>query len=127
MTRSLHHHLHALSPRALGELANRCKLGKLRRVSRVGKTAGTQAIANGKCHVIAAHDGANTFPTFVHDILPVVNQHPLGQQTSAAAHDANQAILDKRQVLLQNAGVNSEVIHALLGLMFQRFQNHGLV
>ena len=127
VTGSLHHHLHALSPRALGEFTNRRKLSKLRRISRVGKTAGTQAIANGKCHVIAAHDGANTLPTFVHHILSVVNQHPLGQQTSAAAHDANQTILDQRQVLLQNARVNGEVINALLGLMFKRFQNHSLV
>ena len=127
MARTLHHHLHALTPRALSEFTDCCKLRKLCGVGRVGQTAWTQTVTDGQCHVVTSHDGANTFPTFVHHILFVVNQHPLGQQTSTATDNANQTILDQRQVLLQNAGVNGEVIHALFGLVLQRFQNHGLV
>jgi hypothetical protein len=87
------HDLHALAPRALGEFAEGFELGELRRVGRVGEAAGAQAVADGERHVVLAQDVADVVPARVHDVLLVVDEHPLGQQRAAAADDADEAVL----------------------------------
>ena len=62
---------------------------------------------------------ADVVEDLVHRVLLVVVEHPLGEQRSAARDDADQAFLHERQMLLQHAGVDREVVDALLGLVFQ--------
>ena len=59
----------------------------------------------------------------VHRVLLVVVEHPLGQQRPAAADDADQPVLHERQMLSQHAGVNREVVDALLRLMLERLED----
>jgi hypothetical protein len=57
----------------------------------------------------------------VHRVLFVVREHPLGEQRPAPADDADQPVLDQRDVPLEDARVQGHVVHALLGLV-----RHGL-
>ncbi len=85
----------------------------------VGQAAGAEAVAEAEADVVFAHDVADVVEDFVHRILLVVVDHPLGQQASAAADDADQALADKGEMLAEDAGVDGEIIDALLGLVFQ--------
>ena len=49
--------------------------------------------------------------------------HPLGEQRAAARDDAGDAVPDQRQVLAQHAGVDREVVDALLRLALDLLQD----
>ena len=127
VSRAFDHDLHAVPPRPLGEFAEGLELGELRRVGRVGEPAGTQAVADREGDVVAAQDLADLVPHRVHQVLAVVDDHPLRQQAPAATHDADQAPLDERQMRLPHAGVDREVVDALLRLMLERVEHDLLV
>jgi hypothetical protein len=59
----------------------------------------------------------------VHRVLPAVDDHPLGQQRAAAGDDADEAVARERQVLAQHAGVDREVVDALLRLVLERLED----
>ena len=48
-----------------------------------------------------------------------MHEHPLRKQRPATRDDADETLLDERQMFLQHARVNREVINALRGLMFK--------
>src|SRR5262249_55276019 len=50
-------------------------------------------------------------------VLLAVHDHPFRQQRAAARDDARQPVLDQRQVLLEDAGMDGEVVDALLRLV----------
>ena len=122
--RPLDHHLHATAPCPLRELAQRGQLRQLGGVRGVGQSARTEAVADAEGHVPAPHHLADPLPRVVHEVLAVVHQHPLGQQAATAAHDADQAPPDQREVFAEDARVDGEVVHALAGLVLQRLQHH---
>ncbi len=86
------HHLHAVGPRPLGQLADGLQLGQLGLIGRVGQPARAQPVADREGHVVAAHDLADLVPQLVHRVLAPVREHPLGQQRAAAGDDADEAI-----------------------------------
>ena len=76
---------------------------------------------------MTAHDLADLLPAGVHEVLLVVDEHPLGEQRSAARDDADEALLDERQVLLEDTCVDGEVVDALLRLVFEGGEDDLLV
>ena len=114
------HHLHAVAPRALGQFALRVQFGELRFVVRVGNRTGTQTVADGKAHVVRGHDFADLVPMRVEEIFLMMRETPLGHDRAAAADDAGHALRRQRNVSQQHAGMDGEVIHALLRLFDER-------
>jgi hypothetical protein len=119
VTRAFDHHLDVLLPRALGELAQRLQLGELRGIARVGEAAGAQTVAGADGHVVLRADLEDLVPVRVERVLFVVLEHPLRHHRAAARHDAGDAIFDERQVFDEHAGVDGEVVDALLGLVLE--------
>ena len=118
------HHLNIVSPGLPGQLAQRFQFGELRRVAGIGHAARPQSVAQREADIVLLENLADLIKMFVQEILLVVLDHPFGQDRSAAAHDAGDALGSKRNVLHQHAGVNGHVIHALLGLLLDHFQHH---
>ena len=120
MARALVHHLDVVLPGDLGQLALRLQLGELRLVVGVGDRARPQAVAERERDVVGAHDLADLAEVRVGEVLLVVRQAPLRQDRSAARHDAGHAARRHRDVAQQHAGVDGEVVDALLGLLDER-------
>src|SRR5207249_7826806 len=116
VARTFVHHLHAVFPRAPGEFALDFEFGELRFVVGVGDCPWTESIADAEAHVIGGHDFANIVPVRVKETFLVLRQAPFGHNTAAAADDAGHAMRRERNEAQQHAGVNGEVINALLGL-----------
>src|SRR5262249_16642577 len=110
----LDHDLDALAPGAFGEFAERLELGELGVIGGVGEAAGAKAVADGEGDVVPAEDVADAAPGGVHDVLLVVDEHPLGQGGPAAGDDADEAVLDVLEVSAPDAGVDGEIVDALL-------------
>jgi hypothetical protein len=127
VTGTFDHHLAAVAPCALGELAERLELGELGAVGGVGQPAGAQSVADRKRDVVAAQDLADLVPELVHEVLAAVMEHPLREQRSAARDDPDQPVLHERQVLAQHAGVDREVVDALARLVLERVEHGALV
>ncbi len=104
----------------LGELTLRLQLGKLRLVVGVGNRARPQAVAERERHVVAAHDLAQLAEVGVEKVLLVMREAPLGEDRSAARDDAGDAPRRHRDVAQQHAGVDGEVVDALLALLDDR-------
>src|SRR5438034_5012570 len=117
MTGTFVHDLHAVRPRAPGEFALDFEFGELRFVVGVGDCPWTESIADAEAHVIGGHDFANIVPVRVKETFLVMRQAPFGHNTAAAADDAGHAMRRERNEAQQHAGVNGEVINALLGLL----------
>jgi hypothetical protein len=100
--RALDHDLHAVAPGALGQFADGGELGELGLVGRVGEPAGAEPSPMEKV-TSCAHDLADVVPHGVHRVLFVVGEHPLGEQRAAAGDDADEAVLDQREVPLADA------------------------
>ena len=95
------------------------ELGELRRVARVGEAAGAQAVARADGDVVLGADLEDLVPVRVEGVLLVVLDHPLRHDRAAARDDARDAVLHERQVLDEDAGVDGEVVDALLGLVLE--------
>jgi hypothetical protein len=111
---ALDHHLHALAPGALGELAERLELRELRGVARVGEAAGAQAVAERERSRRTWRMMSQMRPSARTWVLLAVDEHPLGQQRAAARDDADEALLHEREVRAAHARVDGEVVDALL-------------
>ena len=116
----LDHHLAVVLPGDLRQLAERVELGELRLVVGVGDAAGAQAVAERERDVVGGHDLADLAEVRVEEALLVVRQAPLGHDRAAARDDAGDALGGQRDVAQQHAGVDGEVVDALLGLLDQR-------
>ena len=117
--RALDHHLDILTPGDLGELAERVELGELSLVVRVRDRPWTQPIAEAEAHVVGLHDLADLLEVRVQEVLFVVGQAPLGEDRTTARNDAGHALCGERDVTEPDAGVDGEVVDALLGLLDQ--------
>ena len=117
---ALDHDLAALLPGDLGELAQRLQLGELRGIVGVGDRARTQAVAQREAHVVLAHEVADLVEALVQEALLVMRQAPLGHDRAAARDDAGLAVGGERHVGQAHAGMDGEVVDALLGLLDQR-------
>jgi hypothetical protein len=99
------------------------QFGELRFVAGVGLAAGPQPVAQGEAHVVLLEDFTDIFEALIEHVLPVVLDHPFGQDGTAAADDAGDPPGGQRNVLHQHTGVNRHIIHALLGLLFDHFEH----
>ena len=52
----------------------------------------------------------------------MVFDHPFGENRAAAADDAGYAVFGERNVLDENASMDCHIIHTLLGLLFDDFE-----
>ncbi len=120
MARPFDHHLAAVLPGDLGQLAQGLQLGELGAVVGVGEAAGAQAVAQREGDVIGAADVADLLEMLVEEALLVMRQAPLGHDRTAAAHDAGHAVGRQGDVGQAHAGVDGEIVHALLGLLDER-------
>ncbi|MPM54526.1 hypothetical protein SDC9_101304 [bioreactor metagenome] len=112
--------LHVVLPGDLGEFAERFQLAELRFVVGVVDRAGTQAVAEAEGDIVGLHDFADVLEVGVEEAFLVVGQAPLGHDGAAAGDDAGHAVGGHGDVAQQHAGVDGEVVHALLGLLDQR-------
>ncbi len=119
---SLDHHLGARCLTACGQFTQHVEFGKLGGVGRVGDATRTHSVAQRPGHVVLSHDVAKIIERFVQRVLLVVHHHPFGDQRSAAADDAGDAIDAQVQVLEFDAGVDRHVVDTLLGLVFAHVQ-----
>ena len=92
----------------------------LRLVVGVGDRAGPQAVAEREGDVVRLHDLADLLEVRVEEALLVMREAPLGHDRAAARDDAGHALRGQRDVAQQHAGVDREVVDALLGLLDQR-------
>ena len=73
-----------------------------------------------KADVVRGHDLADVVPMRVEKTFLVMRETPLGHDRAAARDDAGHAARGQRNVAQQHAGVDREIIDALLGLFDQR-------
>ena len=109
------HHLHAFAPGTLGEFAERDQLGELRLDP--WRRPVRRGAARRRCEKVTSYSRMmsqmSSHIVYIRFCL-LCDEHPLGQQRSAAADDADQALADERQMFAQHAGVDGEIIDALL-------------
>ena len=95
---------------------------ELRFVGGVGDGAGAEAVAEREADVVLRHDFHDAVEVLVEEVLLVVVGHPLREDGAAAAHDAGDALRDHGHVLDEHAGVDGEVVDALLRLLLDDFE-----
>ena len=83
----------------------------------VGDRARPQAVAERERDVVGAHDLAQLAEVRVEEVLLVMREAPLGENRAAARDDAGHATRRQRDVAQQHAGVDGEVVDALLALL----------
>ena len=118
VARAFVHHLDVVLPRDR-RFSSPCvlQLRELRLVVRVGDRSGAQAVAERERHVVGAHDLADLAEVRVGEVLLMVRQAPLRHDRSAARDDPGDAARGHRNVTEQHAGVDREVVDALLALL----------
>ena len=124
VARPFDHDLHVVFPRARREPAEFFQFAELRLVVRVRDAAGTQPVAERERHVVALHQLADLLEPGVQEVLLVMVQAPLRHDRAAARDDARHAIRRERHVAQQHAGVDREVVDALLCLLLEHFEEH---
>ena len=124
MARPFDHHLTAFGMRNLGQLTEGFQLRKLRGVIRVGNRARAEAIAEREADIIHPHDVANLFKMFVQERFLVVRQHPLRHDRPTARHNPAHAVSGEVDVSKAHAGMDGEIVNALLGLLNQRIAEY---
>mmetsp|Transcript_33447 Transcript_33447/g.99629 ORF Transcript_33447/g.99629 Transcript_33447/m.99629 type:complete len:676 (+) Transcript_33447:411-2438(+) len=117
VSRTLVHDLHVLLPRAAGQFSLGEELGELRLVVGVVDRSGTESVTDGKGNVVLGANVENVVPVLVGEILPVMEDVPLGMDGSAAGDDARLAGDGHGHVTEEDSGMDGEVIDALLGLL----------
>jgi len=111
------HDLDAFGPGALGELTLDFEFAELGLVIGIGDGAGAEAVADGEGDVVGGHDVADVIPMGVEEAFLVMGEAPLGHDGAAAADDAGHAGGGHGDEAEEDAGVDGEVIDALLGLL----------
>ena len=114
------HDLDVVLPGDARQLALGLQLGELRLVVGVGDRSRAQAVAEREADVVGAHDLADLAEARVEEAFLVMREAPLRDDRAAARDDAGDAPGGHRDVAQQHAGVDGEVVHALLGLLDQR-------
>jgi len=119
VARPLDHHLHILFPGAVGELAQRVELGKLRLVIGIGDRSGAQAVTQRIGDVIGLHDLGDLVEMLVEEAFLVMRKAPFRHDRSAARYDAGHALGGERDIGQAHARMDGEIVDALLGLLDQ--------
>ena len=127
VARALDHHLYAMGPGDLGQLGDLGEFTQLSLIGGIRQAPGAKSVTQREADVVATHDFTDLVETGHHRVVVVMGDHPLCQQGSSTADDADQAFLDGGQVPGANAGVNGEVVDPLSGLMFEGLQNDGFI
>ncbi len=97
----------------------RFQLGELGAVVGIGQRAGAQAVAEAEGDIVGLHDFADVFEVGVEEAFLMMGQAPLGHDGAAAGDDAGDPVGGHGHVGQAHAGVDGEVVHALLGLFDQ--------
>src|ERR1700728_1030297 len=117
------HDLHVVFPGFLGEFAQSLQFGELGFVTGVGDATGAEAVSEREADVVLLENLDDVVEAVVEKILFVIVGHPLGENGSASADDAGDALGNQRKILDQHAGMDRHVIDALRGLLFDHFQH----
>ena len=117
MARPFVHHLATHFPGDLRQLALRPQFGKLRFVICIGNRAGPQAVSEAEADIVSAHNFANLTEARVEKAFLVMGQAPFSHDRTTTRDDAGDAVGGERDVAQQHAGMDSEIIHALLALL----------
>src|SRR3984893_9791929 len=117
VARSLAQHLAVVLPGHARQLAEGLELGELRGIVGIGDGPRAQTVAEREAHVIRTADRTDFLEVFVQEALAVMRQAPLRHDRSAARDDAGDAPDRERDIGQPYAGVDGEVVHALLGLL----------
>src|SRR6185312_8125353 len=92
MARPLDHHLAAMLPGDLGQLAQRLEFGELRPIICIRNGSWTKSIAQRKRDVILPHDLADLAEALIEEALLVMREAPFRQDRAAARDDAGDAV-----------------------------------
>ena len=117
MARTLDHHLAVVCPGDAGELPECLELGELGSVVGVGDRAGAQPIPEREADIVGTADLADLGEVLVKEALAVMGQAPLRHDRAATRDDTGDAVDGQRDVRQAYAGVNGEVVDALLRLL----------
>ncbi len=117
---ALDHHLHVGGPRPPGELTEGLQLGELGGVVGIGDRPRTQPVAQREGHVVGGHELAQLVEVGVEEVLLAMGHAPGGKDGATAADDAGDPPGGQVDVAGQHAGVDGDVVDALLGLLDQR-------
>ncbi len=120
MARALDHHLHVVLPGDARQFAQRLQLGELGGIVGIGDRAGTQAVTERERHIVGLHDVADVGEVRVEEALLVMRQTPLGHDRAATRDDAGHPVRGQRHPGQAYAGMDGEIVHALLRLLDQR-------
>ncbi len=120
VTGAFDHDLDVVLPGDLRELAQRFEFGKLAFVVRVGNGAGSQSVAQAERDVVRLHDLADLFEVGIGEVLLMMSQTPLGVDRSAARDNTGHPLRRHRHIRQTHAGVNGEIVDALLSLLDER-------
>src|SRR5262249_19708704 len=120
MAGALDHDLAALVPRDLREFAERLQLRKLRAVVGIRDRARTQSVAERERDVILAHEVADLLEMRIEEALLVMRQTPLRHNRTSTRNYAGNAVRGEVDVGQAHAGVDGEIVDALLALLDQR-------
>src|SRR5690606_34763855 len=119
VARAFDHALNIVLPGNLGSLSQALQLAKLCRVVGIGNGTRAQAVTEAEGDIVGLHDFADVFKVLVQEAFLVVRQTPLGHDRAAPGHDAGGALGSQWYVVQTYAGMDGEVIHALLRLFNQ--------
>ncbi len=120
MAGTFDHHLHVVTLRDSVQLTQRLELGELGGVVRIGNRARTQSIAQRERDVVQFEQLADLLEVRVEKIFLVMGEAPFGENRAPARNDARDALGGERNMRKPDAGVDGEIIHALLALLDQR-------
>mmetsp|Transcript_651 Transcript_651/g.1028 ORF Transcript_651/g.1028 Transcript_651/m.1028 type:complete len:435 (+) Transcript_651:690-1994(+) len=117
MSRTFVHYLYILLPRTLCEIALKLELKELGLVVRIKDGSRSKTISNRKSDVVLSTDVKDLIPVFVGKVLLVMEDIPLGMDTSSTGNNTSQTVYSGRNKAEKNSGMDGEVINTLLSLL----------
>ena len=116
--------LYILIPRACDEFAHGVEFGKLGSIVRVGCTSRSQSVAQRQGHIILSHNVADIIEVLVQETLLIVQQAPLAHDATTTTYYAAQSAIGQMNIVATYAGMDGEIIHTLLALLYERVAIH---
>src|SRR5215471_3905673 len=123
VSRTLDHDLHVVTPSDARQFSKGFQFRELRRVTSVGNRTRSEPVAQRESYVVFSKNAADAFEVLIEKILLMILDHPFRENGAAAAYDSSYAACCQRNVLDQNARVNSHVVYALLCLLLDYFEH----
>ena len=119
MSRSFDESLHILVPCAKHQFSHSVQFGKLSLIIGILNTARTKSVTQRYGYVILCQNITDVIKMFIQETFFVVHQAPLAHNASPTAHNAAKPFVCQVHILSADTGMDSEVIHTLLGLFQQ--------